>query len=366
MKTKMNQWFEKVHSVFLGVVVLVFALSLIVTACKSSGDGLPEDEPTELPGEDELSEVDPTEWPTVQRRLENQQLVALAVCRTFDGKNMSAKSSFQNMEKTAYLPVTRFNTDDNPLQIKYAFDFLEIKDAIHFIAQAVDFPFLNEICGEGEIEVFLTSFNTYVYADETKDENNLQLFIPDDLIVFRGEWGMYSCMNNGGSFPYDDMNSPIYSLIEYSSHKRFGDNSIDKDFTPPLYQFFVKIENDQTLLACRESNEVGYFPGQYLQWTILEGGNIISSEDLFSVESLIDMPEMTQQCTITDIGEDYFMVSGKYNLEKIFFDGYTLFIVDEQPTDVTNFAKGDIITVTYNKPYERYNPKVTVANRIMK
>ena len=352
MKILVNQKFGKINDTFSCVMIFVFALSFLFAACKS--------------GEDELPGEDPPELTIGQRKLGNEQLVALAVCRVFDGKGVSVKSSFQNMEKGAYWSVTKSNTDDNPLQIKYAFDFVEINDVICYIAQKIDFPFLNEICGEGEIEVFLTSFNTFIYADESEDKNNLQPYITDELIVFRGEWGMYSCMMNSGSYDYDDMDNLIYSLIGYSSHKRFDENAIEKDFTPPFYQFFLKTENNLKSLTCYVSDEIGIRPDQSVQWTILEGGEIISSDELFSTEELCDMPQISQQCTITGIGEDYFMVSGERNLEKIFFDEYTLFFAGDQEAESTDFAKGDVVTVTFNQPYERYNPKVAMANKIIK
>ena len=354
MKTLINQKFGKINGVFPCVMIFVFSLSFLFAACKC------------ISCDDELPEEDPIGSATVQRRQGNEQLVALAVCRVFDGKGISVKGFSQNMEKGSYWSATKSDTDENPLQIKYPFDFVKINDATYYIAQGIDFPFLNEICGEGEIEVFLTSFNTYIYADETKDENNLQPYIDDELIVFRGEWGMYSCMTNSGSFEYDDKNNLIYSLKEYSSHKRFGENAIEKDFTPPLYQFYVKIENNLTSLTCKESSEVFTFPDQSAQWMILEGGEIISSKELFSTEELCDMPQISQQCTITGIGEDYFMVSGERNLEKIFFDEYTLFFAGDQEAESTDFAKGDAVTVTFDQPYERFNPKVALANKIMK
>jgi hypothetical protein len=280
----------------------------------------------------------------------------------FDSKGISAKSFSPNTEKVAYQP-TKLSTDNGTPHIKYAFDFIEINDAISFIADKIDFPFLNEICGEGEIEVFLTSFKTYVYADETKDANKLQLYIPDDLIVFRGEWGIYSCMNNGGAVEYDDMGNMMSDLVGYSSHKRFNGNAIEKDLTPPIYQFFVKTENKVTSLACLSSDFVGV-PGHSAQWTVLEGGDVVSSDKLFSTEELCDMPETSQQCTITEVGEDYFLVSGKYNLGKIYFDEYTLFFIKDQSAEPANFAVGDKITVTFNQLYEKYNPKVVVANII--
>jgi len=343
--------FGRVRDVFSGFMIFVFTLSPLLVACQSSEEEIPEEKPSELA--------------IVQRRLGNEQLISLAVCRMFDGEVTSAKSFFQNMEKSANLSFVKSSSDDNTLLFKYDFDFVKINDAVQFIARSIDFPFLNELCGEGEIEIFLTSFNTYLYEDEAKDENRLIPYIYDDLIVFRGEWGIYSCLSNTGSFRYDDMNNLISSIVEYSSHKRFGENSIEKDFTPPLYQFFMKTENNVTSLSCRTSDVIGIIvDAGSMQWTELENGDVISSDELFSTKNLCDMPQSSQNCTITAVGDDFFMVSGVQNLEKIFFDEYTLFFAGEKPVKSTNFAKGDVVTITFDQPYQRYNPKVALANII--
>ena len=356
MKIVTKQWFEKVRNAFFGVMMSVMFLPFLLVACNSGEDGIPEE-----------NEEGQTELPTVQRILGGEQLIALAVCRVFDGNGMSAKSFSNDLAKNSSLSINQLNTDDHSLRIRYVFDFVEINAAICYIAQGIDFPFLNAICGEGEIEVFLTSFNTYRYADETKDENRLQPYISDGLIVFRGEWGIYSCMNNSGWFDHDDWDNTIYSLSEFSSHKRFGENAVEKDLTPPLYQFFVKNENNLTSLACNVVvDKDGNFQNKPLQWTILQGGETVSSENLFSMEELTVMSEMTQQCTITDIGKSYFMVSSEYNLQKVCFDEYTLFFAGDEPVESTEFATGDVVTVTFNQPYEKYNPKVAMANQIVK
>jgi len=343
--------FSRVRDVFSGVMIFVFTLSPLLVACQSGEEEFPEEEPTELA--------------IVQRRLGNEHLISLAVCRMFDGKATPAKSFSQNMEQSANLSTVKSGTDENTILARYAFDFVKINDAAQFIARRIDFPFLNELCGEGEIEIFLTSFNTYLYEDEAKDENRLIPYISDDLIIFRGEWGIYSCMNNTSSFDYDDMNNIIFSLVEYSSHKRFGENSIEKDVALPWYQFFIKTENNVISFACNTLFEFGSPLNDRLrQWTVLEKGDVISGEKLFSTENLCDMPQSSQQCTITDVGDEYFMVSGVRNLEKIFFDEYTLFFAGEQPANSTDFAKGDIVTVTFDQPYEKYNPKVATANKI--
>lgn len=348
MLVNMYKRFRKLTGALTGVMVFVFALSVILAACKSDNG---------LPVEDEE-----TGSAAVQRRLDNEQLVALAVSRVFDSKGVSAGSSSSGMKKAASFSITKLNEDEKISYIKYDFDFLQIDDAIRFVAKEIDFPFLNEICGEGEIEVFLTSFSTYLYADETRDINHLNLYIKDDLIVFRGDLGLYSCMSNGGSF-----SSGMNSLIEYSSHKRFGDNSIEKDLTPPFYQFFIKTENGGTpSLAFSISDNFGAPPVQSLNWTALEGGDIFGSNELFTPAELYDMPQVSQQCTITDVSNGYFLVSSQFNLEKLYFDEHTLFFKGDQPATSEDFVIGDVISVTFNQPYKKYNPKDVLANIIKK
>ena len=70
--------------------------------------------------------------------------------------------------------------------------------------------------------------------------------------------------------------------------------------------------------------------------------------------------------TTEALGDNYFMVQGEYNLEKLFFDEYTSFFIGDQQAESTDFAKGDIITVSFAKLYETYDPKVVVANKIGK
>jgi hypothetical protein len=336
----MKHWFEKVGNAFFSVVILGFALSFILTSCKSKDD-IPAEEPTEL---------------TVQRWLRSEHLLSLAVCRVYDGTGRSLKTSDGNMEKSSLFSINRLNTDEQYPSIRYEFDFLKIDAAIHFLARGVNFPFLNEICGKGEIEVFLTGFNSYVYADETKDENRIRDLVSDGLIVFRGELGIYSCMlNSGGEYAV------------YSSHKRFAGNAVEKNFTPPLYEFYIKTENKRTSLACNVViDKNGNYQNNPLQWTNLQGGDVVSSDKLFSTVELSNVPEISLQCTITGIGEDYFLVSSESNLEKLFFDEYTLFFADEQPAKSTDFVEGDMVTVTFDRLFERYNPKVALANKIEK
>ena len=341
MEKGLKHWFGKAGSAFFCVV----ALSFILAACKSEEDVPPAVELTDL---------------TIQRWSRNEHLLALAVCRVYDGNGMSLKSAEGNMETSPLIPANSLKTDGYYPSIRYEFDCIKIGQAAHFIARGVNFPFLNEICGKGELEVILTSFSTYAYVGEAKEY--LTDLVSDGLIVFRGELGIYSCMTNGGSSVRG------VTETEFSSHKRFAGNAVEKNFAPPLFKFYIKTENNRSSLACTvvTDQDGNYLQQPPLQWTRLQGGDIVDGDKLFSTVELSAMPEISLQCTITGIGEDYFLVDSKSNLEKIYFDEYTRFFVDDEPATSVGFANGDIITVTFNQLFERYNPKVALANKIEK
>ena len=335
MDRVVKNWFEKTKNVLFSVVILGFALSFVLAACKSDTDELPQEEQPDI----------------VQRQLNSEKIFALAVFRVFDSINKSG--SYVSL-KSSSLNMARVKNTSN---IKYDFDFVEVYDAYRFIAPKIDFPFLNEICGDGEIEIFLTPFTTFL-----SDENdNLKPFIGDTLVVFRGELGIYSCMLNSGSYSHG-----IYEMV-FSSHKYFGKDAIKKDFTPPIYEFSVKMESSLaiTSLGCKMMiDNDGNPTNESFQWTVLEGGDFVSAKHLFSPDELTVFSETVQQCTIISVGKDYFRVSGEHNLEIVYFDNYTLFFAGKDMAQSTDFSVGDIITVTFDKLYDRHNPKVTIANKI--
>ena len=89
-----KNWFGRLRAAFLGVMIIVFALSFITTACNSDAD-------------DELPAGEQPVLTVVQRALGNEQLISLAVCRLLDGKDAFSKKSFGDIEKTAYQPLIR-------------------------------------------------------------------------------------------------------------------------------------------------------------------------------------------------------------------------------------------------------------------
>ena len=328
------------------MIAFIICCTALNTACQSDDVRIPDDGRTELKN--------------VKRGLGKEQLISLAVCRTFDGQDVSLKSDFRDIKEALFSPAIRLMSDDQAgPNIRYEFDYIEIGNALQYTVDGIDFPLLNEICGKGPIEVFLAAFNTYVYAGEAENEKYLTPHISDALIMFKSELGIYACLNNGGSSVSGIEES------EYSSHKRLGQNAVEKDFTPPVYKFYVKTEQHQKSLAYKvEIDENGILQNLPLKWVKLYEVAHSDSENIFSVNELCVLPETSQQCMITEIGKDYFLVSGQYNLQKICFDDNTLFVSGELPSRVADLAKGDVITVTFDQLYEKYNPKVVMVNKI--
>ncbi len=329
------------------IKMLQLALLLVMTLCILSACN----SETETFRDSELSELS-----NLQR---HEQLVALAVLKAFDNTGQSVKSAPAENTPVSYRTTSGY---DNPPILRYEFDFVEINNAMRYTAKRVDFPLLNELCSDGEIEIFLTSFNTFRYVgDLAIGEQFLTNDISDCLIVFKGDYGLYSCMMNSGS-----TQNGISETV-YSSHKRFGPNAVVKDFTPPLYAFHVKTENHQVSLACQLTmDKDGTVLNHPLKWTKLQATGMVNKENMFSVNDLIAFSETSQPCTITETGSDYFVVKSKSYLKKVFLDEYTRYIAGGQPDIPAHFSEGDVITVTFNQLFSKYNPKVTLANSITK
>jgi hypothetical protein len=288
-------------------------------------------------------------------RIDGGRLVAIAACRLFDSKKSTVKNAVLNAETVQKPLQTRASeAGTESFRIRYGFDHIEILGGIRYTVNNVDIPLVSEICGKGEIDVILTSFVTYASSDEYGDKQPL---VGDALIVFRSEQGIYACMLNSGG---------EYSA--YSSHKRFEQNAVVKDFTPPVYEFYIKNEKETTLLSGFQiiSEDGSYQKETALKWFPLQKQESISESNMFGIDELISASQIEQQCTVTEKGEKYFLTKGDSNLKQVYFDEYTEFSINGNPATYKDIAVGDRITVAFDKLYEKYNPKTIFANKVTK
>jgi hypothetical protein len=319
------------------VLVLCCALSLIFTACEHAVDAdTNKNEDIEQPN---LITID---------RTDGGRLVALAACKLFDNKKTTLKNSVLKAGTGENLPQTRAANETE--RIKYGFDYVEIIGGTRYTTNNVDLPLISEICGKGEIDVIITSFVTYT--------SSMQPLVADGLIVFRSEEGIYACMPNEGGVGY----------TVFSSHKRFEQRAVVKDFTPPLYEFCIKTEKGSIMLSGSlvSAEDGSYQKGTNLKWFPLQERETTPEKNLFALNELTTASQIEQQCTITETGERYFLTTGDSNLKQVYFDNYTEFSINEDPATHRDIAVGDKITVTFDKLYEKYNPKAVFANKITK
>lgn len=318
---------------FSKLTVLYYILPLIFTACSNAVDI------------DQNEDAGQSGLPSFNR-IDGGRLVALATCRLFDAQKSTTKSSALNAETVKNLPQTRASeASAESFRIKYGFDCVEILGGIRYTVKNADIPLINDVCGTGETDVILTSFVTYIYSDN----DGLQPVVDDALIVFRSEQGIYACMlNSGGEYAV------------YSSHKRFEQSAIVKDFTPPVYEFYLKNEKGTSLLSGSIiiAEDGSSQKKTNLTWFPLQEQESISENSLFSIDELTSASQIEQPCTITETGGKYFLVNSDSNLKKICFDEYTEMY--------NGIAAGDKVTVTFDKLYEKYNPQVVFANKVMK
>jgi hypothetical protein len=349
--------FEIMH--FTIAMIIMSAASLFICSCNRN----------ENPDEKLNNEKEEVQY--VPNRTNVQQLLAIAVDKSFENGSkqqlptkglVSGKNHYQTVAGT-----------DNVLHISYPYDCIKIYDVVKFSCAGVKSPLIEATCGDGELEVFIADFALFLNTEEEKadvkssnaDENTLQNMMGrESLIVFKSELGIYSCITNGGGvIDATDISLGYYS--EFSSHKYLSDKALEKNMLYPIFQFIVTSVNDKVSLETTCIDE--YATTVYASEIPLSNQQTISSQELFSlVELSSNIPEVSLQCEVTELNENYFTVTaGKdFNLERVYYDEYTGFFIGDKSATYADIAVGDVINVSFGKLYENYNPKSMVANKI--
>ncbi|MDR1172720.1 MAG: hypothetical protein LBL24_09725 [Bacteroidales bacterium] len=310
----------------------------------------------------------------VPNRMNAQQLLAIAVDKSFENS-----SKPQLPTKGLVSGMNRYQTvagTDNILHISYPYDYIKIYDVVKFSCAGVKNPLVQEICGDGELEVFIAGFALFLSTEEEKadvkssnvDESILRNMMTgrEPMIVFKSDLGIYSCIaNSGGVIDATDIINSGYH-IDFSSHKYLSDKALEKNFLYPIFEFIVTSENGKVSLGTMGTDE-DYSTTVYDSKIPLSNQQTVSPQELFSlVELSSNIPEVSLQCEVTELNENYFTVTaGKdFNLERVYYDEYTEFIIGGKTATDADIAVGNIINVTFGKLYENYNPKSVIANKI--
>ncbi|MDR0385686.1 MAG: hypothetical protein LBH60_06385 [Prevotellaceae bacterium] len=290
--------------------------------------------------------------------------VAIAVERSFDDMTKSAARSDYSIQPE----VKEVNSSD--FMSIYEYDAIKIINAVRFSAKECDIPVIRDTCGNGEIEVYTANFVLYVYGDgdNEPDEKRLIPILGDAIIIFKGEWGIYCCAQNSMSikpnYPYEKMPGILGTHYIYSSHKHFEGKAFVKQFNYPIHSFYLDNRDSMYRVAALTDYDNGDY--SFSQWYSLSDRREVNPDRLFDTSELEMLSAVLQKCKVTGIAEDCFLVETdeKSNLEKVYFDEYTKFVINGDPASYENVRVGNMLNVTYEKLYESYNPKFVIANKV--
>ncbi|MDR2495790.1 MAG: hypothetical protein LBD21_01520 [Tannerellaceae bacterium] len=335
--------------------MLAAALALMTFSCLKT-EGYPDDEhePT----------IDYPELEVAVGRMQRDdagRLLAIAATRSFD-----TRTDLDTIEIQDWASVLRAE-GDRPY-VSYPYDAIQISGALFYTVGGDRFPFLRQICGQGDLLVTVSAFTAYVEQHD-RPENlepplntppGMRIVVSDGMIAFRGPAGVYSCLLNDGA---------NYTAI-FSSHKKLTEHEEIKDFTPPLYYFYLNAEVGRTRLGFQALfGEDGMLhPDTNIVWAELVPQGTYTEPQLYDVDELTKFPQSSQVCTLTGMTDSMMFVTAPApsEIRNVLFDAYTVFTEKGLPATADAFKPGDVITITYDEPYEGYRPWIVFANTVSK
>ncbi|MDR0395664.1 MAG: hypothetical protein LBH77_10945 [Tannerella sp.] len=334
----------------VAIPVLAFVLLFSFVSCDDDKDS-PEE-----------NIVDTQEPLVTKIKRDALRYIAVAAERSFEGMAKSALNTGYSIR-----PGTR--EISNP-RIRYEYDVIKITNSVRFSAEEFDIPVIREVCGEGEIEIYTAGFVLYVYEGEDKGlgEKPLVPMLGDEIIIFKGEWGMYCCALNSWSAAPNSTNERMPGILGaysiYSSHKHFNGKALEKEYIYPLHQFYLDNKDGMYRIAALTDYDDNDY--SVTQWYTLSNRGEVNPDRFFDMAELSALPDVSQQCKVTGIGEGCFFVEtdGESALKKVYFDEYTEFVINGASASYENVTVGDMLNVRYEKLYESYKPKYVVADII--
>lgn len=229
----------------------------------------------------------------------------------------------------------------------YPFGYLRINDPLSFYIyiEPGTNDFIEGFCGSGEIEVVVCEVHFY---DEAGG------YIQDEfMIIFKGVYGIYSCLTNGASWNYEN-SKLIKSTYEFSSHKYISGNEIIKDLGMNNI-IRVVVDKGVPVSLQFEDFETHEVYNHYEPYS----PKGISCSELYTLSELFTFGCFSFETRITGIEGDLINIANVegVNLVRGQFDENTE--INPKELEIGQFVK-----ITYLKYYEEYNPRITYLYKI--
>lgn len=299
------------------------------------------------------------------------------------GANESDTSGNDNDSETTNEDVTHYEYPFNYIKIHSAFSF-EIEIPADTEEDEVDI--IRRNCGLGRLEVIVADFSTYLTDDENDRNDNGILddnfaVVTDTLITIKGSEGLYTILNNSGSYRYVTDNDGVFHVVStevFSSHKTITNDSIGKDFVGPYYGILLyknPLGESSVSFAKSENGIVDYddFENTAKYSFDLNMTKEVSRDTIYSIYDLASLPQSTIRGVLIDINKDEMYLEMRESDEAMITNEYFIHIDENTEYEEKTIALNDLwaileraetIEVQYDYLYEGYKPHNVYANSI--
>lgn len=304
-------------------------------------------------------------------------IIGMAAFRLFDeqssnNSNRNNKISIfvdnypidENDNENTTTIITGLTDDDNqktlksPSSVSYPYDYIRISNALKFTVNVpkIEDYVANQIidinCGLGELEVVIAYFTTYVDED-----GKISPHITEQLLCIRGQNGYYTLLSSSINFDVND----LFSIENYTSYKKITKDAVEKKFGSPVLEITLKKEDDNRYIYFREGFKKDNKYNKDFAFKISDTVEKVSSEILYSVLDLSELPTKTIIVKVKSINftSNIIQVESDNDVECIYI--YTSITVHDY-SDFYKINIGDYIEINYNDLFNGYRPKCVVAN----
>lgn len=332
-----------------------------------------------------------------ETRMDAFNLLGLTSVREFE------LETSKQIENTISLPsnesnfsIQRGKSNSITSSYTYPFDYVKILSAYKLSINipeedmSEDLENIENNCGLGTLEIYIADFATYITDNEQDmNENDISfdnfLDIADRMITIKGSKGLYTILNNSGSYQYisgGDGKCYKHSREIFSSHKTITTGEIVKDFTSPFYgiQIDFGYNNRYSVSFTKQNDEIADYqdftdkPSYSFDVNKVEE---VSRNTIYNMHNLVNtLPQKNVSGTIEKIYKDsgYFILKEKVIIDSKEMDIFKTINIDE----MTEYKEEVIeleslwnlieqmekIKVSYDYLYDGYAPIEIYANSI--
>lgn len=271
------------------------------------------------------------------------------------------KAAKTTLNNNSFKPVSYHNYQTLSFErVEYPFDFIKITNPYRF---EVEIPensgtYIEEQVGFGVIEVIVTEIDFL-----SQSGNGVVSYYPHEMmIIFKGAYGVYSCLVNGGS---GNVSSGNY-VRQFSTHKTVQNDNIVKEKKLESIKINVHIvNNNPTSISFENWDNANY--AQTRHNTIANTFKRVKASEIYRIIEIEEPELITVNVSIDFIAKTvvYLYPNEDFNLLTFKIDENTeIFFEDGTKASIEDVGRG-FVMLSYRKYFEDYNPTHVIAEKLI-